>query len=246
VGPHFDQVTVSECFAADSFIFMLGDTCLRWTLCQIVIISVLVVGASTAAKAHPHVFVKARSEILFDRQGRMIDIRHVWQFDPAFSAFASQGLDKNADGKLSAAELAPLAKTNVQSLKYYGFFTWLTVDKRKIKLKFPDKYFLRDNKGLLTLYYELPVAVPTPPGPTMTLEVYDPEYFVAFTFAKKNPITLYNAPPGCKAAYHPPHPLDAKIMAELAAVPVSQHDLPPALKDAAVGLANLIKISCPK
>ncbi len=199
----------------------------------------------SAAAAHPHVFVQARSEVLFDRQGRMTDVRHVWQFDPAFSAFASQGLDTNGDGKLSAAELAPMAKTNVDSLKYYGFFTWLTVGKKKIKLKDPDKYFLRDDKGLLTLYYELPLAAPTPPGPHMTLEVYDPEYFVAFTFAKKNPITLYHAPAGCTAAYHPPHPLDAKIMAQLAAVPVSQHDLPKALEDAAVGLANLIEISCP-
>jgi ABC-type uncharacterized transport system substrate-binding protein len=176
----------------------------------------------------------------------MTDIRHVWKFDPAFSAFASQGLDKNGDGKLSAAELAPMAKTNVDSLKYYGYFTWLSIGKEKIKLKYPDKYFLRRESGQLTLYYELPLATPTMPGPQMTLEVYDPEYFVAFTFAKKNPITLYHAPPGCTAEYHPPHPLDAKIMARLAAVPASQHDLSPALEDAAVGLANLIKISCPK
>jgi ABC-type uncharacterized transport system substrate-binding protein len=210
------------------------------------IITMFAVGTSAAVSAHPHVFVKARSEIIFDKQGRMIDIRHVWQFDPAFSAFASQGLDTNGDGKLSAAELAPMAKTNVKSLKYYGFFTWLSVGKKKIKLNDPDKYFLRDLGGLLTLYYELPLATPTPPGPEMTLEVYDPEYFVAFTFTKKDPVTLYNAPPGCTAAYHPPHPLDAKIMAQLAAVPASQHDLPPALEDAALGLANLIKISCPK
>ena len=201
---------------------------------------------SSVAGAHPHVFVTARSAVLFDRQGRMTAIRHVWQFDPAFSAFASQGLDTNGDGKLSAAELAPMAKTNVKSLKYYGFFTWLSVGKHKIKLNEPDKYFLRDIGGLLTLYYELPLATPTPPGPKVTLEVFDPEYFVAFTFTKKDPITLYHAPPGCTAAYHAPHPLDAKIMGQLAAVPASQHDLPPALRDAAVGLANLIEISCPK
>jgi ABC-type uncharacterized transport system substrate-binding protein len=205
----------------------------------------LAVGVPVAAAAHPHVFVKAKAEVLFDDQGRIVDVRHVWQFDPAFSAFASQGLDTNHDGKLSAKELAPMAKTNVDSLKVYDFFTWLTIGKKKVKFKFPDKYFLRDYNGLLTLYYELPLAEPAKPGPHMTLEIYDPQYFVAFTFAKQDPITLYHAPPGCKAAYHPPHPLDAKIMAELAAVPASQHDLPPALEDAAVGLANMIDISCP-
>jgi ABC-type uncharacterized transport system substrate-binding protein len=209
-------------------------------------IAALAVGVPAAATAHPHVFVKAKAEVLFDAKGRIVDVRHVWQFDPAFSAFASQGLDTNGDGKLSAKELAPMAKTNVDSLKAYGFFTWLTIGKRQIKFKFPDKYFLRVYNGLLTLYYQLPLATPTPPGPNMTLEVYDPEYFVAFTFAKTDPITLYHAPPGCKAAYHPPHPLNAGIMAKLAAVPASHHDLPPALRDAAVGLANLIKITCPR
>jgi len=33
-------------------------------------------------------------------------------------------------------------------------------------------------------------------------------------------------------------------MAELAAIPIDQHDLPPALRDAAVGLANIITMEC--
>jgi ABC-type uncharacterized transport system substrate-binding protein len=199
-----------------------------------------------AAMAHPHVFVNAKTEILFDAQGRMTHVRHVWQFDPAFSAFATQGLDKNGDGKLSERELAPLAKVNVDSLKEYRFFTWLTVGKQQVKFKFPDKYFLRMYDGLLTLFYQLPLARPTAPGPKMTLEVYDPEYFVAFTFVKDEPIVLYHAPAGCAAQYHPPHPLNASIMQRLAEIPASQHDLPPALADAAVGLANVIEISCPQ
>ncbi len=208
--------------------------------------AILVTAVPLGAAAHPHVFVDARAEILFDAQGRMTDIRHVWEFDPAFSAFASQGLDKNGDGKLSTKELAPLAHTNVKSLNYYGFFTRLTVDNTPIKLKFPDQYFLRSAHGRLTLFYQLPLATPTKSGHKTTLEVYDPEYFVAFTFAKTSPITLYHAPAGCHAQYHPPHPLDARIMAKLAAVPIDQHNLPPALRDAAVGLANIITVECSK
>jgi ABC-type uncharacterized transport system substrate-binding protein len=217
---------------------------LRWSALTGAIVLLAVCGP-VRTLAHPHVFVDARAEILFDAQGRMTDIRHVWEFDPAFSAFASQGLDKNGDDKLSTKELAPLAKTNVTSLKYYGFFTHLSVAGRQLKLKFPDRYFLRSKGSRLTLYYQLPLAVPTRVGRKTTLEVFDPEYFVAFTFAKTAPITLYHAPAGCHAEYHPPHPLDATIMAKLAAVPASQHDLPPALRDAAAGLANLISVECP-
>ena len=204
----------------------------------------MTLGAWGQASAHPHVFVDAKVEILFDAQGRMTDVRHVWQFDPAFSAFATQGLDANGDGKLSEKELQPLAKVNVELLKEYDFFTWLTVDKQAVKFKQPDKYFLRQFGDRLTLFYQLPLAEPILPGKKTTLEVYDPEYFVAFTFVAQQPITLYHAPPGCTAAYHPPHSLDAGIMAALAAVPMQQHDLPPALRDAAVGLANTITVSC--
>ncbi len=218
---------------------------LRWSALAGAVFA-LALGAPMAALAHPHVFVDAKAEIVFDEQGRMAAVRNIWRFDPAYSAFASQGLDKDADGKLSDAELAPLAKTNVDSLKYYGFFTRLSVGGHALKLKFPDRYFLRAADHQLTLYFELPLRTPAHAGAKTVLEIYDPEYFVAFTFVKQDPVTLEHAPAGCHAEYHPPHPLDASIMMRLSEIPASQHDLPPALRDAAVGLANLISVECPQ
>jgi len=200
--------------------------------------------STSSARAHPHVFVDFQAEILFDAQGRITHVRNVWRFDRAFSAYASQGLDKDGDGKLSDQELAPLAKTNVESLKSYAFFTYLSVGKQRLKLEFPDQYFLRIYDGHLVLFFQLPLATPVVPGPAASLEIYDPEYFVAFTFSKKNPITLYQAPSGCAAQIHPPRPLDAGVIAKLAAVPAEQHDLPPELRDAAAGIANVITLTC--
>jgi ABC-type uncharacterized transport system substrate-binding protein len=205
--------------------------------------SAVLITAGTAF-AHPHVFVDFQAEIIFDSQGRITHVRNVWRFDRAFSAYASQGLDKDGDGKLSENELAPLAKTNVDSLKAYAFFTYLKIGRQKLKLEFPDQYFLRIYDGHLTLFFQLPLTTPTPPGPITTLEIYDPEYFVAFTFAKKEPITLYQAPAGCAARIQPPRPLDAGIMAKLAAIPADQHDLPAELQGAAVDLSNVITVTC--
>ena len=109
----------------------------------------------------------------------------------------------------------------------------------------PTEYWLEFHGGRLTLFYTLPLKKPVAIHGKATLEVFDPEYFVAFTFPEHKAVTLTDAPPGCKAAYHPPHMLDAKTMAKLSAVPVDQHDLPPELQDAAAGLANLIALDCP-
>lgn len=209
----------------------------------LIALALCVIGPA-AALAHPHVFVDAREEIVFDPQGRMTAIRHIWQFDEAFTAFAIQGLDANNDGKLSDDELQPLAKVNVDSLKDYAYFTLLKVDGRHVAVDFPSEYWLDFHEGRLTLFYTLPIHKPLVPGKTTTLEVFDPEYFVAFDFVKDHAITLTGAPANCKASYRPPHELDDKTMAMLAAIPADQHDLPEDLADAASSLASLIAVKC--
>ncbi len=209
------------------------------------IAGLLAVVVAGPAIAHPHVFVDARAEIVFDKAGEITAIRHIWQFDEAFTAFAIQGLDANNDGKLSDAELKPLAKVNVNSLKEYRFFTWLRQGKKSYPFVPPTEYWLEFHGGRLTLFYTLPLKTPVAIHGKATLEVFDPEYFVAFTFPQHQAVTLTNAPAGCTAQYHPPQMLDAKTMAALSAIPADQHDLPPELQDAAAGLANLILLNCP-
>jgi ABC-type uncharacterized transport system substrate-binding protein len=198
--------------------------------------------AATPAIAHPHVLVDAKSEIVFEK-GKITAIRHIWQFDDAFTAYATQGLDANNDGKLSDQELKPLAKVNVDSLSDFAFFTYLKADGKDLDFVQPTEYWLEFHNSRLTLFYTLPLKTPVALH-NATLEVFDPDYFVAFTFVKDHPITLDGAPAGCSATYRPPLPLDSKIMAVLAAIPPDQQILPPALRDTASVLANLITLTC--
>ena len=112
-----------------------------------------------AAQAHPHVFVEARSEVVFDADRRVTGIRHVWQFDEAFTAFAVQGLDADGDGKLTREELQPLAQINVESLAEYDFFTYLQRGDQDIDFGEPEEYWLDFYGGKLTLFYTLLISM---------------------------------------------------------------------------------------
>ena len=155
--------------------------------------------APSPASAHPHVFVTARSELVFGPDGRMTAVRHAWTFDEMFSSMASQGLDVNGDGKLSREELQPLAEVNVTSLDEFKFFTFGKVGDKRVTFDKPVDYWLENGAdGRLTLHFTLPVkegAAET--GAAFRVEVYDPTYFVAFEFARENPAKLADAPAGC-------------------------------------------------
>ena len=198
------------------------------------------------AAAHPHVFVDARAQVVFDEKGDIVAVRHVWRFDDAFSAFASQGLDKNGDGILTVEELQPLAKVNVDSLKDYDYFTFLRLGGKRVGFKIPTEYWLQSSDGFLTLFYTLNLMQPVKPDAKgVTLDVYDPGYFVDFQMVEKDPIVLEKAPAGCRGELQRKGAPDAATAAILGQIPASERELPANLKALTSDLANRITVTCP-
>jgi len=198
------------------------------------------------ALAHPHVWVTAKAEVVFNGNGEITGIRHIWQFDKDFTAYATLNLDTNNDGKLSAEELRPLADTNIDALKDYDYFTLVYVGTKRIPVAKPTEYWLDFRGGRLTLFYTLPLAKPLKASGDIMIEVGDPEYFVAISFVKGKEVTLDGDAKGCLASFTPPHALDTQTMTMLGSIPASQHDLPPELVKVASLLSNVINIRCPK
>ena len=162
----------------------------------------------TCALAHPHVWVIVRSEILFDTTGKVAAIRHAWTFDDMYSAFVTAGLGK--DGKdPTEADLQPVAQTNVESLKEFGYFTVSKIKGKPAEFADPKDYSMSYNPGdqTVTLTFTLPFASPSP-SRTFAFQIYDPSYFVAFGFDKGTSVTLKDAPPGCSLSVIKPRSLD--------------------------------------
>ena len=197
---------------------------------------------SSAALAHPHVWVTARAQLNFDASGKVAGLRHSWTFDEAYSAFQIQGL--GTDGKLPTREqLAPLAKVNMESLAEFGYFTVLKVGGKQQDMGMPGNEHLDVGPDkLVTLTYDLPLKVPVAAKPAMTLQVYDPEFFVQFDFAPEDAVALIGAPSGCSNSSSKPKELEATDAQRLKDVAGTNES--PGI-NFGIKLATRVLIACP-
>ena len=137
----------------------------------------------TPALAHPHIWVRQRAEVISDADGKFTGIRHLWTFDEAYSAFQTLNLDSKRDGKPDPDKLAELARTNLESLVEFGYFTAVKANGVKVEFALPVEPELTLDEGRLTLRFVLPAKTQVKQPKVMSLEVKDPTFFVAFTLA---------------------------------------------------------------
>lgn len=167
------------------------------------------------AFAHPHVWVKMKTELLFDAHHALTGFRHKWTFDEAYSEFAVEGLDTNHDGKYDSEELKELAEVNISSLKEFDYFTYPKLGEDLLDRSPPEDYVLEYHDNMLTLSFTLPLAeaLPSAKFKNFRFSVYDPTYYVDFGLAKQNPIMMSGAPEGCKPAIKDPPSTDQTSLA---------------------------------
>lgn len=199
--------------------------------------------AGGAALAHPHVWVKMTSAVVYGPDGAITGVRHAWTFDDMYSAFAVQGLDQKKKGEFTPQELEPLAKVNVESLKEYDFFTYAKANGKDVAFVDPTEYRLEfDTKeSMLTLHFVLPLKAPLKTK-ALALEVFDPSYFVDFALAEKDPVSLEKAPAGCAISLAKPQEMTADMARRLAEIPPDAK-----IPDNSYGAAfsNKISVKCP-
>ncbi|WP_081710741.1 MULTISPECIES: DUF1007 family protein [unclassified Afipia] len=176
-------------------------------LIQCLVVVAMLAVAAGAAQAHPHVWIVAKSELIYAPDGSITGIRHAWTFDDMFSTYALQGIESKTKGVYTRDELKPLAQTNVESLKEYAFFTFAKAggagSQKKEKFNDPIDYYLEYKDSALTLHFTLPFKAPVK-TPALALEVFDPSYFIDFQLNEKDPVTLVGAPATCKLTVQRP------------------------------------------
>ncbi len=205
------------------------------------------------AAAHPHVWVDAAAQVLFDAHGTITAVRHAWRFDEAFSSYLMLGLDADGDGFYSREETAELAEVNVTSLADFHFFTSMAGAATTDRLGDlysetfgpPQDYYLVHDGVQVTLHFTLPLDAPVDAlsHDVVILDIYDPEYFVAFSLVEDDPIQLANAPGGCGLTIDEPEPLDESYANILSLIPADGL-VPEELLAVTAELANRARIVC--
>lgn len=219
---------------------------------RFLLVAGFILSALAPAQAHPHVWLQARAELIFDAANNFVAVRHTWEFDEGFSAFATQGLDVNGDGKFSREELAELAQINVDSLKEYEYFTFVQMGEDDPAYGVPSDQWLEYKDGLLTLHFTLPMQEPVVADAArgfqdLTVEVFDATFFVDVAFVAENPVRTVRgddtASP-CVAALERRKeidPLQSKLLSEIGPDESVPEELAPQEGD----LSNTIRVTCP-
>jgi ABC-type uncharacterized transport system substrate-binding protein len=176
---------------------------LRGLLGALMLAGMLAFGTGSA-HAHPHVWITSTSELIYAPDGSITGVRHAWTFDDMFSTYALEGIETKKKGVYTHEELAPLAQTNIESLKEFAYFTFAKADGKKGGFLEPVDYFLEYKDGLLVLHFTLPLKTPIKTR-ELSLEIFDPTFFVDFKLADKDPVRLVGAPEGCKFSFQQPN-----------------------------------------
>ena len=195
-----------------------------------------------SAAAHPHVWVTARAHVIFNAKGEIEAIHQAWTFDEMYSAFVTEGQGKEGQ-LLTKDELAPLAKTNIESLAEFDYFTYAKAAKQNIEFAAPVDYSLEQGEDKrVVLRFTLPLKTPASAAKAFSFQVYDPTYFVAFEMEKDNPVGMDGAPKGCSINILGSKPLAADETKKLSESFFS--GLSPGT-DFGVKLASRIIVACP-
>ena len=134
--------------------------------------------------AHPHIYIDAGVNFLFDKQGRLAALRVFWSYDEFYSLvqLEEMELDQDGDGTITLAEQEKLKGFDTQWVKGYEGDLYVTHNGQPVKLAGPLKPGAKLQDGRLLTWHIRPLINRLDPtkGET-TVKAYDPTFYSAYT-----------------------------------------------------------------
>lgn len=202
-------------------------------------------GLACAAGAHPHIFVDAGIEVLFDGQGHAAALRITWSYDDLFSLMIieERDMDPDFDGVLTAAEAAAIQGFDMQWDAGYAGDTYALLGEVPLGLSGPSDWTTAYTDGRLTSThlrrFDAPVAVADQP---LIVQVYDPGFYTAYALATDTVLTQAG---DCTAqTYEPDRAAADRILQDAIAEQVGSSDIEGAFPAIGAAYAEEVRITC--
>ena len=152
------------------------------------------------AKAHPHVFVDARTGFIFGTDGQLEALRISWTYDEftTLILFESLNLDQDGDGQFNDADRAAVIDGETNWDREYKGDVYLEVAGQNYPLGRPEAAAVTLENNQVEVSFDLPLSQSVRIEDTPAfLRLYDPVFFYAYTILPAiDPIDL---PEGCQA-----------------------------------------------
>jgi len=142
--------------------------------------------AAGPVQAHPHVFIDAGLEFVFDAEGRLAAVQVVWVYDEFYSlmAVADYGMDQAFSGELTSAERVELARIYSSWVPEFEGDFYLRAGGAPVALSGPLDTVADLREGRIVIAHRRALLDRLTVGSeSVVAQVYDPTYFTAYSIA---------------------------------------------------------------
>ena len=164
------------------------------------------------ALAHPHAWIDLRSTVVLDADGRVIAIEQEWLFDQFYTVFVTEELSGAAGTRAEA--LKALARSNLQNLRSYDYFTEVHAGGTKVPLGTVSEFESEMRQGRLWMRFVVPLATPVDPTRrSLAFAVFDPTYYIEILHLQGDVVDFRGAGTGgCFGRIVPPNPTTETVL----------------------------------
>lgn len=175
--------------------------------------------AATPALAHPHIWIDAGIEVIFDAQGRAEAVRLTWVYDDFYSLLLveERGLDADHDGNATPEETVALQGFDMNWQAGFAGDSYVLSDEAPVVLGPPADWTAAYQGGRLTSTHLRRIDPPVAMDRPLKVQVYDPGFYSAYTIAY-DPKFTPALPEGCAVEVFEPDrdAADERLLAALA------------------------------
>ncbi len=152
---------------------------------RLILVLTAIVCLCSPVSAHPHVYVDAVVEVVFDEAGRVAGVRLSWTYDEFFSFMLTEdlGLDTDGDLVMTEEELGALAEGVLDWPSDFGGDLYLLQQDALVALGPRSEASVDYVDGRVIERHFRPLETPVAADVPLAIQVYDPLYYIAYEVA---------------------------------------------------------------